>query len=1223
MAKLDRIILINAAGFDYVEFPVGSHSQVIGVNGHGKSTLLRTILFFYLGTNEKSPYALHETKSDFVSYYLGDPPSYLIYEVARVDGQPTFHVAVTRPAGRIQFHFVDAPYQKSYYLDGSFVQPIERVEQRLRDARCAAESVSSYEEFQRRIYGISSNPFAVFRPAPRSSGQVSILPRIISGIFTVSQLDADKLKAALTCGVREDALATELDLLLLKSQLENFRRVNRAVKTYLRFEDEALRLVDVAEEFEAAKTERQRAIEDLIRAAKRLPDQAREIENGRKSLEDERAAALAQYQREKEELAKVVKELGEHIAVLESKIRQGEEKQADYAARQIDRKAAELETLPTLREQKRLADSEYATLTAKYEDESERKAQMLVHVQQAWAEVSRVCAERKAEAERNLSHAVEQLDRERAEAFATIEEEQRRAKSSFVATRAGLGFRRNKLNNEFKALAGEDEPEELKKARTLLVENQRKQRDETLRVQGFRSELALEKEKRSRAREELDRKSEAEQAVWQTKINQTKAQRDHATAELEKFDDSLARFFQTESPESWPRAARSLARETLFHSAVELEAKNANANPNAAWGVEFSTDKLPDASGYDRDALDGKLQELQKTVAEEQDQLTAAQQRYVAAVDEFEKTATQAQNILQSKIDSTGELARRLSNEIEHLENRVITLQSQFQKHRSEWQGRLEHEDLELKKEEQQLQTDEKESESQFRARRERLEEDFQNRRKRLVGERDQRLVAVIGDEAEATRQRDAECERIEKAFQQTLAQQGVNSDLIKAAKKRAHDAQENISRIESCVNEVIEYQRIKREFVDPLDSLRSQHRNAKESLAHETTRVNKLEERHRQAMDTFEVRETSLGTQSQQLDRDENAVNRFRKDMRFLQEWGFFDREDLAPAPFYRPSAAGEFEAAAETAHEKREEVDRRGDKCARTFLNHFDAETLDRKVLGFSPLHEHFNWYIFVGSELRPFVNGRGIQGMKQIQTQQFEQLIRNICAKNADFKDGVHQVRQTAALVQAHLEKNNFVDVLDSVELKVQRVDNNLTQILTEIEAFAGLTFSADRDLFGKRADRDQIDKAIDTFARLVREIDSYREKRLCLTDYFDFLIRVHENGHDMGWRKSLDDIGSTGTDYLVKMLIYLSLIEVYRERAIDSRNGSTVHCVLDETGVLASKYIRSVLDYAKSRGIILITGGHSQQTVGFENWMRVCKRGRRFAGQTVLRKVLKCD
>ena len=1224
MPKLDRIILINSAGFDYLEFPVGGHGQVIGVNGHGKSTLLRTILFFYLGTNEKAPYALHETKLDFVSHYLGDPPSYLIYEVTRGDGQPAYHIAVTRPAGRIQFHFIDAPFLKDYYLDGNLVQSIDGVQQRLREARCASDVVTSYEDFNRRIYGIAPSPYSVFRPAARSSGQVSILPRIISGIFTVSQLDADKLKAALTCGVREDSLATELDLLLLKSQLENFRRVNRAVKTYLRYESDALSLVDVAEEFEAAKGERIRAIEDLVRMAKRLPEKAHEIQEGLSSLESERNVALGQYQTDKGELERVIRQLGEKIAVIEGNIQKGEKTRDDYQALQIDRKATELATLPKLCEEKRLAEREYATLTAKFDDENERKTQMLAHVLQAWTELGRQFEQRKVEAERALSLAIEQLDGERAGVLSALDDEWRRAKSSATSRRAGIEFSRTAVNGEFSALAQTREPEELTKATKDLEEKRKKRTTESLRLQGLRGEIALEKEKRERAREKIDRDAETERSAWQGKIDETKAKRDRATGELEKFDESLARFFQVKSPGTWPGAAKALARETLFHNAQELEAKAIKSGANSAWGVEFSTEKLPTPSAsYDRDALDTRLQELQKTLAREHDQLTAAHQRYVAAVDEFEKQASQTNGALQSKIDSSAEIVRGLSNEIDHLDNRIITLQSQWQTHQREQRIKLEKRDEELKKDEHQLRKDEKETEDRFQSRKGRMEEDFGGRKKRLMTARDDSLASIGKEESEATHQRDTGRKRIEKDFQQSLIQKGVNSTLIAAAKQRAEVAAKDISRIESYTNEVVEFQRMKREFVDPLDSLRSDWRNTKESLDSEGVRLGKLEDRHRQAMAAFQVRQDDLAEQNKQLQFDQHAVDRFRADKRFLLEWGFFDREDLGPAPFYRPGAAREFVETAESGHEKRAEVERRGDKNAKTFLNHFDAETFDRKVLGFSPIHEHFAWYIFIGAELRPFVNGRGIQGMKQIQTQEFEQLIRNICAKNADFREGIRQVKQTATLVQTNLEKNNFVDVLDSIELKVERVDNNLTQILTELEGFAGVTFSPDRDLFGKRADRDQIDKAIDTFARLVREIENYREKSLRLTDYFDFLIRVHENGHDMGWRKSLDHIGSTGTDYLVKMLIYLSLIEVYRERAIDSKAGSTVHCVLDETGVLAPKYVRSVLEYAKSRGVILITAGHSQQTVGFENWVRVRKRGQRFGGQTVLRKVLKCD
>ena len=47
-----------------------------------------------------------------------------IARVARDDGQPAYHIAVTRPAGRIQFHFVDAPFRRDYYVDGKvFLAP--------------------------------------------------------------------------------------------------------------------------------------------------------------------------------------------------------------------------------------------------------------------------------------------------------------------------------------------------------------------------------------------------------------------------------------------------------------------------------------------------------------------------------------------------------------------------------------------------------------------------------------------------------------------------------------------------------------------------------------------------------------------------------------------------------------------------------------------------------------------------------------------------------------------------------------------------------------------------------------------------------------------------------------------------------------------------------------------------------------------------------------------
>jgi hypothetical protein len=1224
MRKLNRIVLINAAGFDYVEFPVGSHTQVIGVNGHGKSTLLRTILFFYLGTNEKSPYALHETKSDFVSHYLGNPPSYLIYEVSRADGEPGFHIAVTRPAGRIQFHFVDVPFRKEYCVDGNFVRPVESMLDCLREGGCTFESIGSYEEFNSRVYGVVPTQYAVFRPPPRSSGQVGILPRIISGIFTVSQLDADKLKSALTCGVRKDSLTTELDLLLLKGQLENFRRVNRAVKTYLRHEEDAVALVELGDQLQNVKADRQHAIEDLIRMAKRLPQEEHSLKGQNTDLEKERTAAIAQFNEANNQLEQAIQQSGKDIAVLNSKITDGEKIQAQYRARQIESKRKELDKLPALHDEQRLASEGYKFLTGKYGNEQQRKESLRASVQQTWAERSRCFADRKAVCERDLRQKIDRIEIQRSTALRVIETELSDAKAALEPRRKIAEIDRRNLNQDFKKLADLNEPDELAQIRKKLADCETKQREESNRQEQMRSQIELAKEKGERERERVDRHAEGERDQLESSIKKIEERRDRIAAELEKFDSSLARFFQSEAPEGWIQASKTFNREIFFRSAKDLNAKKAPVkNANSAWGVEFSTEKLPETEPFDRDSLFSNLQEAKKRLADEHDKLQAARERYIATSSDLDQKSAATRNMVEAQILSSKEVRGVLLNELVRLDNRRLTLESQSDQDKKRRRSDLDARENILRQGEEQLQQDALELQKRFDRRKTEITTDFDLTRNHIETAGKSEFSIISAEENAAQTKRDEELAGIEIAFQAALIKQGVDPTLIKTADTRVAKAAREIERISAFQTEVTEYERLKLEHIDPLSSFRSERTRLQASLELKTGDQRLLKERHQEALEKFEDRKCRLDDALDELQEDQKAVGRFREDKRFLEEWGYFDRNDLDPAPFYRPKDVRAFQKAAESAHETAAAIFKKGNEDGRKFLNRFDAETLDRKVLGFSPIHEHFDWFVFVGSELKPFVNGRRIQAMKQIQTQEFEQLIRNVCDKNSDFREGIRQVNQTALLVETHLKENNFVDVLDSIELKVERVDSNLTRTLVQLEDFENVTFGADRDLFGKRADRGQVDRAIETFEKLLREIDAYRGQRLLLTDYFEFSIRVHENGHDMGWRRSLDHIGSTGTDYLVKMLIYLSLIEIYRERAIDSKHGSTVHCILDETGVLAPKYVRSVLEYAKSRGIILITAGHSQQTLGFENWMHVRKCGQRFAAQTVLRKILKCD
>jgi hypothetical protein len=906
-----------------------------------------------------------------------------------------------------------------------------------------------------------------------------------------------------------------LDLVQLKNQLENFRRVNRAVKTYVRHEQDAVDLVELAASFDAVRAERQQAIEGLVRAAKLLPEETCRIEAESQILQRDEEATAAEHKQESDHLNEAITSLGNDLAELNGKIKQGNQYRAEYEERQIEQKSNELDSLPAVEAEKLLAERQYASLTAEYADENQRKEQLLANVRQAWAELSSSFHQRRMWIEKRFRRAFEELDAEREVARTKIAHEQTGVADGLLPKRTRLRNERVNLNDEFKAFAEITPPAEIAETERKLRQAERKQGEESAKQQQLRSELQLTKEKAKAEREKFERDAASERARIETSIATLETECSRVTGELEMFDASLARFFQAKAPTAWRDAAKTLSRDTLFRDARELEAKISPGASHTAWGVEISTGRLPDLiESYDRDRLSLAVREIRKKRAAEKDALQAVQVRYLAEFDAQQKRSMQAENELAGKIAALGEACALLGDECTRLDNALLNLQSQFNASKQRRREELDARDSEWKLADELLRKEESQIEQRFRALLTESNAAFEARRRKLATDEEAEGAAIETGESQASEKRDTEMARIEQDSQQALVRKGANAERIAAAQKRAADVEETVQRISKFREEVAEYRKKKIEWIDRLAAWESERKSTEQFLAAKKVALQQLAESHRALMNRYAERRAKLDQASDALRKDNEAVGRFRKDMRFLQEWGYFDRADLPAASFHQPGAADELLACAEAAHQNREELGKKSDRDAKAFLNRFDAETLDRKLLGFSPIHEYFDWFVFVGSELKPFVNNRAITGMKRIQTQEFEQLIRNICHKNAAFHDGIHQVKVTAASVQTHLANNNFVDVLEAIELKVERVDNQLTRTLEGMEAFAGLSFSQDHDLFGKRADRAEIDRAIGHFERLVREIDSYRGKQLLLTDYFDFLIRVRENGHDYG-------------------------------------------------------------------------------------------------------------
>ena len=102
---------------------------------------------------------------------------------------------------------------------------------------------------------------------------------------------------------------------------------------------------------------------------------------------------------------------------------------------------------------------------------------------------------------------------------------------------------------------------------------------------------------------------------------------------------------------------------------------------------------------------------------------------------------------------------------------------------------------------------------------------------------------------------------------------------------------------------------------------------------------------------------------------------------------------------------------------------------------------------------------------------------------------------------------------------------------------------------------------------------------------------------LGDAFRLQFRVKENDNDTGWVERINNVGSDGTDILVKAMVNIMLINVFKKKAA-KKSGDfivhcmmddgdfIVHCMMDEIGRLHPNNIKGILQFANSRNIYLI-------------------------------------
>ena len=179
-----------------------------------------------------------------------------------------------------------------------------------------------------------------------------------------------------------------------------------------------------------------------------------------------------------------------------------------------------------------------------------------------------------------------------------------------------------------------------------------------------------------------------------------------------------------------------------------------------------------------------------------------------------------------------------------------------------------------------------------------------------------------------------------------------------------------------------------------------------------------------------------------------------------------------------------------------------------------------------------------------------------------------------------------------------ERNFAGVIKLIALQPVPSADKMVLLMKRIKDFHddNQYTMGELNLFSS-ANRDDVNqKAVGHLLDLMKSlVDNPQRRYLALSDLFLLQFRIVENDNDTGWVDKLSHVGSEGTDTLVKAMINIMLINVFKGKVSRKFGDFRIHCMMDEIGKLHPQNVKGILDFANARNILLINSSPTTYNV----------------------------
>lgn len=1189
MRALRKIIFVNSANIRYAEVKLDGNVHFIDTQGVGKSTLLRAILFFY--NADKLHLGIPKEMKSFDEFYLPHANSYIVYEVEHEHGP--FSILVFRSSGRACYRFIDAAYKKEWLIDehGEVTAEWKVIRDRLNDAY-PSKIIDRYEQYRDILYG---NKQAVGKEFVRfqllETNRYQNIPRSIQNVFLNSRLDANFIKDIIIRSMSEEE--ANIDLGYFRRQVSDFEQEYKDIscwyKTNQKGESVVRKQADAVVKAYHELLYMKQQIEELcgeLRYAervtrKRLPLIDAKI--GKLMQELDRQNRLLSEVQQKHDAEKAT--LNQKQGVVNEKLRCTKERKEYYANHQIDVVMNRCAQEPVVKTELDALKDKLADLTASFNDVTTKYKALRQNINNQFDTFKHIQQQRILVYGQEKQNTEERLLKEYNATRAEIEQA---FAEKIVSAKDAIDAIKTEQNDCDKELLKLKYFVPFKEEKKALAQQQNELQ---LNEKALEGQIGKLKADVIRIQAEYDKKEAEINADYTRQLDKKQKQTDAVVEQIQTIDalidsikGSLYEWLEDNKP-NWEQNIGKVINEERILYQTGLHPQKADGA--SLYGVKLDlmdfplNVRKPKQLKDEKDALENKLKQ--------------ARTEYAEVLNSQEKTIEDLKRLFTPKIKDLRLQKSNVETELNMIPQKRKGIIVKIEDYDAKAKQIIEERQNELSNRQQKLAHDLTSEQDAL----EKINTDKQKQLKSVEKKHNDakvdnvklhaKRVAEINAETKIREQEaDAELQKLKQQEMDELKGRGVNTALVEDCKAKISKADDELKYIEQNRKLVYDYKRDKEELFDQEDNLKSQ----KKGLAE---RIIQLDEKYGQRKQKHEQQITSFGKElSERREEKKRLEDELEKAERFAHD------ENLCPTMLAEAKEKQTLRTPGQAVDELMGIIVSRQSKHNqfKQSINVFKSNFSAKNTFSFRTELTIDEDYLDFANNLDDFLINNKLEEYRRRTSERYVNILARVSKEMGELTRHESDVDKIIHDINNDFKERNFVGVIKLIALQSVPSADKMVQLMKRIKEFNddNQFVMGEMNLFST-ANRDDVNqKAVGHLLDFMKSLtDNPSRQYLTLSDLFQLQFRIIENDNDTGWADKLSHVGSEGTDTLVKAMINIMLINVFKEKVSRKFGDFRIHCMMDEIGKLHPQNIKGILDFANARNILLINSSPTTYNV----------------------------